>query len=223
MLFLRPHFVSRIRFKGHFGPEVDQVIPLTQSGATNVIGNPNKQPCLVDWSPELLASRKRKHSAVENSRLLPPDAAAGAPVASMPAPAPPAFFGNFAPFFPHDVKPETGFGGGIAPFPHPHHPPPPPGFPHQQQHQQQSQTAASKSASQMLRNNELLLYECAECGNKYGHKELIKFHLVKKHGVAESHFEAADRLKKILSPYNRFCKSVYESVRQVSNLKGAVI
>ena len=38
--------------------------------------------------------------------------------------------------------------------------------------------------------------------------------MVKKHGAPEADFEASERLKKIISPYNRFCKSVYESVRQ---------
>jgi len=163
-LNLRNHYKAKhnckIRFKGHYGPEVESVFPLTPSGAENVTGNPNKPHCLVDvFDPEKL-TRKRKHK--DNSPLMPKIPLSGPPPPGPPVP-------------PQPVKKEVD--GNAT-------------------------------------NQRLLLYECASCGNRYGHKDLIKFHLTKKHGVAAEDFEAEERLRKILSPYNRFAKTIYESVRR---------
>ena len=154
---------------------MEHVIPLTPNGADNVVGNPNKQTCLVEWNSDLAGtSRKRKHAQSKDQSF-----------PGFPNLASSALDANF---FPDSLKRESPFG----PAPHHHTPKAPPNVLH----------------------NELVLYQCAECGNKYGHKDLIKFHLVKKHGVADADFGVADRMKKILSPYNRFCKSVFESVRK---------
>ena len=174
---LTVHLTScRIRFKGHFGPEVEQVIPLTPNGADNVVGNSNKQTCLVDWNPDLVSSRKRKHAQVKD-------------------PLPPSF-----PMFPN--LPCSSIDSFL-----------------QDTFKRESQfntlpPQISSAAPPSVLQNELVLYQCVECGNKYGHKELIKFHLVKKHGASDADFGAAERLKKVLSPYNRFCKGVFESVRK---------
>ena len=175
---------------------METVIPLSALGAEHVTGNPNKATCLVEWSPEIAAAgRKRKHPMFNNK--IPPSSASAPLYPNFSLPPPPT------PFETNFVQDALKREGHLCAAP-PHLPPtlaPPPPPP-------------ASSASQRLHNNELLLYECVECGNKYGHKELIKFHLVKKHGAPEADFEAEDRLKKVLSPYNRFCKSVFESVRK---------
>ena len=158
---------------------MEQVVPLTQNGADNVIGNPNKETCLVDWNPELLGStRKRKHTQSK-------DFGPGAAFPHLPPPPPHSVDNLLQDCF----KKEAPFGG-MAPPP------------------------LTSTVPPNVLHNELVLYQCEECGNKYGHKDLIKFHLVKKHGASDADFSAADRMKKILSPYNRFCKSVFESVRK---------